>query len=347
MATNKTNKKKSEKDKVVRKKGHRSNEWERDYLIPTPVSSWSYNYPSYEGKKSDFPSLEGNMSVSESSEATKKALATPWANVVRSNKAVNNLSGKENPADTIEEEDVEKNRNDKVGKMRRRQSGHLANKEVFTVQKKSTDEAEKDEQRTQIEVKESLIQQKRDFLEQIVEVYGKKMAKFITDIEAAEDEKNGKLKEKSAIEMQISDLKDKHERLEQEVKEKDETMINLVREKRDLEAYIENSVLQTKKEIALLEEEMKSLKTHLPPQPLKEAKNSTIVAKGESQQLNLQLIEFISSKILAKEEELECPVCFEVASPPIFACNDLHLICSHCRPKVCNPCNMSTQLVLG
>ena len=49
---------------------------------------------------------------------------------------------------------------------------------------------------------------------------------------------------------------------------------------------------------------------------------------------NLQLLEYIDQKIEAKEKELECPVCLEVASVPIFMCDELHLICSSCRPKV-------------
>ena len=40
------------------------------------------------------------------------------------------------------------------------------------------------------------------------------------------------------------------------------------------------------------------------------------------------LIEFVERQILELEEELECPVCLEVASaPPIFKCPDNHLIC--------------------
>ena len=175
--------------------------------------------------------------------------------------------------------------------------------------------------------KEILLQQRREFLEDIVEVSGKEMATLITDIEAAEDEKVGKVKEKSEVTTKISDLQTKHESLVREIQKKDEAMIKLVQKKRDLESYIENSVLETKKEIALLEEEMKSLKTRLTPQSPKDE------GKGKSQ-LNLQLLEFINSKIEAKEQELECPVCLEVAAPPIFTCTDLHIICSDCRPKV-------------
>ena len=43
---------------------------------------------------------------------------------------------------------------------------------------------------------------------------------------------------------------------------------------------------------------------------------------------NKILIEFVERQILELEEELECPVCLEVASaPPIFKCPDNHLIC--------------------
>ena len=187
-------------------------------------------------------------------------------------------------------------------------------------------------QTAQIEKKEILIQEKRDILEQIVAVKGKEMAKLITDMETAEDEKIEKLKERSAVEMQVSDLQIKLEKLDQEVKERDKIMIKLAKEKRDLESYIENRILETKREIIVLEKEVTSLKTHPPPQSPKGAKSEATSDKGM-----FKLLEFIQSKIKAKEEELECPVCFEIASPPIFTCIDLHLICRDCRPKVAHP----------
>ena len=194
-----------------------------------------------------------------------------------------------------------------------------------------------------IEDKEVLLQRSRDFMEEIVEVKGKEMAKLITVIESIEDERNDKLKEKSVVEMQISDLRSKHEKLVHEIKTKDEQMVTLLKEKRDLEAYIENSVLKTKKEITLLEEDMKSLK--IPPQTSRKAQIEATIAKRELHP-NLQLLQFIDSKIEAKEQELECPVCFEIASPPIFMCTDLHLICSDCRPKV-KPKKLPFLLISG
>merc|ERR1712210_448415 len=48
-----------------------------------------------------------------------------------------------------------------------------------------------------------------------------------------------------------------------------------------------------------------------------------------------QLLNFIERQIKEVERELECPVCFEIASQaPIFRCEEDHLICSKCREKV-------------
>ena len=44
--------------------------------------------------------------------------------------------------------------------------------------------------------------------------------------------------------------------------------------------------------------------------------------------------DFLSKSIKEKEELLMCPVCFETAEAPIFMCQEMHLICSNCRPKL-------------
>ena len=43
---------------------------------------------------------------------------------------------------------------------------------------------------------------------------------------------------------------------------------------------------------------------------------------------SMSLVEFMSKQILELEEELECPVCFEVAATaPIYKCPEDHLMC--------------------
>ena len=51
-------------------------------------------------------------------------------------------------------------------------------------------------------------------------------------------------------------------------------------------------------------------------------------------QPNLQLLEYIDHKILEKEEELQCLVCLETASVPIYMCSEQHLVCRVCRPRI-------------
>ena len=60
---------------------------------------------------------------------------------------------------------------------------------------------------------------------------------------------------------------------------------------------------------------------------------------------NKQLLDFIDKQIADKEKDLECPVCLEVASAPIFMCSEQHLICTNCRPKVkeCPECRLQYE----
>ena len=64
-------------------------------------------------------------------------------------------------------------------------------------------------------------------------------------------------------------------------------------------------------------------------------------------QKNRSLLEFMERQILELEEELECPVCLEVATAaPIYKCPDDHLLCKICRPKLseCPQCRVGLDL---
>jgi len=47
---------------------------------------------------------------------------------------------------------------------------------------------------------------------------------------------------------------------------------------------------------------------------------------------------FLAESIVQKEALLECPVCFEIACPPIYKCSREHLICSQCLPRMDDKC---------
>ena len=81
---------------------------------------------------------------------------------------------------------------------------------------------------------------------------------------------------------------------------------------------------------------------------MKDSKILTTKLEGEIDTLQSQLksldeppkeskrpyLESINLKISAKEVELECPVCLETASSPIYMCQEQHLVSSSCRPKI-------------
>ena len=50
-------------------------------------------------------------------------------------------------------------------------------------------------------------------------------------------------------------------------------------------------------------------------------------APGYSQ----EMLTLLETQIATKKKELECPVCFEESTPPIFTCIAQHLICANCR----------------
>ena len=42
-------------------------------------------------------------------------------------------------------------------------------------------------------------------------------------------------------------------------------------------------------------------------------------------------VSLLDDQIATRRKELECPVCFEEAAPPIYTCVAQHLVCAKCR----------------
>jgi hypothetical protein len=47
-----------------------------------------------------------------------------------------------------------------------------------------------------------------------------------------------------------------------------------------------------------------------------------------------EYIEFLETQVREKQEALECPICLQPASAPIYACPESHVICTSCLPKL-------------
>merc|ERR1719208_770047 len=104
---------------------------------------------------------------------------------------------------------------------------------------------------------------------------------------------------------------------------KNQKLEKMLKKRSKLEKFIEEEICRNKETRSQLEKEVREIKLRL------EENKKSIEMKKKFETLqpeNQKLLEYINRQIEAKEKELECPVCMEVASIPIF--------CSDCRPKV-------------
>ena len=107
--------------------------------------------------------------------------------------------------------------------------------------------------------------------------------------------------------------------------------LKLLKKKHALEKFIEEKVTENKQAKKQLERELEEIKAKIDDL----GKIEHVEPESEEREnLNLKWLESIQRKIEAKQKELECPVCLEVAASPIFCCDDQHIICCKCRPKV-------------
>ena len=96
------------------------------------------------------------------------------------------------------------------------------------------------------------------------------------------------------------------------IRENDEKLKKLLKQKNSLENFIEEKVSKSKDAKNQLEREIEEIKTKID--------NLSKVERAAPESNNLKvkwLLESIESRIEAEMKELECPVCFEVASIPI------------------------------
>jgi len=183
-------------------------------------------------------------------------------------------------------------------------------------------------------------------VEDIIDSKAAEMKNLLLMMEKSEDDKNGKVKKMNEVDTELADLetriielKMKKAKLSKDC-DRDEELIQKFGHKRHkLESYIENKLSEAKEQGNSIDARIQDLTRKLSetvkaienlPNEVLTLPTATVQPPGP----NKQLLEFIDKQISEKEKELECPVCLEVASAPIFMCSELHLICTNCRPKV-------------
>jgi len=166
----------------------------------------------------------------------------------------------------------------------------------------------------------------------------------------------------------ISGLVSKNELKNDEIKKRDDLIktnrnnktklqknINVKQKrKRDLEeeieqkrlklAQVEEEIIGEEKELSEMDIQDQRLMDLQDKSRMEAEKDTTLIHELEndikSMTYSNELREYLKENISKKKGDLECPICFEIAMPPIYRCSQFHLICSTCRSKVdkCGEC---------
>jgi len=133
------------------------------------------------------------------------------------------------------------------------------------------------------------------------------------------------------------------ERKKQEVKDLEEIKRNYAREKLSLKRNVDSKrakIKERRKEILSLNSTIEHIVVNVKDVVCKDAENKKLLEEYSG------LKTFLLESIEQKEALLECPVCFNTASPPIYKCSREHLICSKCLPRMngkCPTCRISNR----
>jgi len=185
--------------------------------------------------------------------------------------------------------------------------------------------------------KEAKLQELWDKDRALVEATGKEMSLLISAVDNDEDEKHLVQKEVTSLESQMRSIQDqltriqeRRDQLVQDLHKKDEKLNESLKKKRILEDFIAQEVDANKQAKLGLEREIEFIKTRMEDMDKESQSEKVNEIKPEIQ----KFLDNINRKIDAKERDLECSICLEVSSAPIYCCDEQHIICSDCRPKV-------------
>eukprot|EP00092_Neocalanus_flemingeri_P026640 GFUD01028875.1.p1 GENE.GFUD01028875.1~~GFUD01028875.1.p1 ORF type:complete len:813 (-),score=199.48 GFUD01028875.1:264-2702(-) len=191
-------------------------------------------------------------------------------------------------------------------------------------------------------------------VDETIDMRAKEMAKFIGLLSQAEDEKEENVKKVGKLDMEIADLqakilqiKEEQKALNSKCQQCDEQADKLEKKRKKLEKYMESEMTKVIGEGDIIKDDIQKLKDKL----TENAKATEDLANSEIPKTEVvnppkentsRLLDFMAGSIKEKENDLECPVCFETADVPIFMCSEMHLICSSCYPKIreCPECRV-------
>jgi len=182
-----------------------------------------------------------------------------------------------------------------------------------------------------------LLNEHKSNVEEMIETKSKEMKNLLIQIGTMEEQNCQEGKQMDSLDADIVDLEKKLANLKEEKKKRksesdnrSKTLNKLNTKKVNLERNIEAEMNQSKKQEQELTLDIMGVTEQIADLDLdKKVENKTALEDPKH-----RLVAFLTSSIKDKENDLECPVCLETASVPIYSCPESHLICSSCRPRI-------------
>jgi len=143
----------------------------------------------------------------------------------------------------------------------------------------------------------------------------------------------------STIDEELKEIMREKERIKQFLLSNESMMEDVKKKKFELDRSVDEERVEFKQRCQDVNHRIEKILQKI-RQPDTSSANQVTPPKENHQHGNDRIIDFLKSSIASKEKDLECPVCFETSTIPIFCCSETHLICSSCRPKlqICPEC---------
>ena len=131
---------------------------------------------------------------------------------------------------------------------------------------------------------------------------------------------------------EIARIEIENEGLAKKIVELEREKNKLTIKRHKIETQTEKKLFQQKTEKANIQDKIQKIEIELNSvQDEKDKRGSCDTDKTNDIAKQTQQI---AAEIEETERDLECPVCFEICSPPIYMCHLSHQICKKCCPKV-------------
>ena len=141
-------------------------------------------------------------------------------------------------------------------------------------------------------------------------------------------------KERKKIRDDMAKYKLNNRELTKKILEKEANKNKLLQMRRKIEVKREEKLYDFKLEKAKLQRAIQKIKEELDKDDSEYGSGKKAEKTLATTDTKVDTTNTLMKKIEELETDLECPVCFEVCSKPIYMCNFQHQICKSCRPKM-------------